>query len=67
MSCRGSLVQRCGVRMGSHWVVSVWIFARLKQYSNNVDVSKTRRHSECQVAFLTTSAFKQPAGVRAAP
>ena len=67
MSCPGSLVQRCRVGMASDWVVSVRIFPRVKQQSNNFDTSRIRRQSESQVAVLTAGACKQATGVIAPP
>jgi hypothetical protein len=32
--------------MASHWVVAVWIFARIKQQSNDFDMTKIRRQTE---------------------
>jgi hypothetical protein len=49
MAAPGSLVQRCRVGMASHRVVSVWIFTRVKQQSNDLDMTKIRRQSECQM------------------
>jgi len=67
MACSGSLVQRCRMGMASHRVVSVWIFARVKQQSNDLDMTKIRRQSECQMAVLTAGAGKQPTGILDAP
>ena len=67
MAGSGSLVQRSRVRMASHRVVSVWIFARVKQQSNDLDVTKIRRQSERQMAILTAGARKQPTSILDAP
>jgi hypothetical protein len=67
MSCLGSLMQRCRVRMTSDWVVSVRIFARVQQQPNNLDMTKIRRQGERQVAVLPAGVRKQPAGVLAPP
>src|SRR2546423_7847416 len=67
MAAPGSLVQRCCVGMASHRVVSVWIFARVKQQSNNFCMTKIRCHGECQVAVLTAGGAKQPTGILDAP
>ena len=53
--------------MASNRVVTVWIFAGVQQQSNNLNVPKTRRQSERQVAVLTAGARKQPANFLAAP
>jgi hypothetical protein len=53
--------------MASHRVVSVWIFARVKQQSYDLDMTKIRCQSECQMAVLTASARKQPMGIPDAP
>jgi hypothetical protein len=42
----GSLMQRCRVRMPSQRIVSVWILSRIKQQSNDLDMSKIRRQTE---------------------
>src|SRR5258706_6570499 len=44
------LMQRSRMGMAPDWVVSVWIFARVKQQSNDFDTAKLRRQRECQVA-----------------
>ena|SRR5579864_8434564 len=53
--------------MASQRVVSVWIFARVEQQSNDLDVTKIRGQSECQMAVLIAGARKQPAGILDAP
>jgi hypothetical protein len=63
----GSLVQRCRVGMASHRVVPVWIFARVEQQSNDLDMTKIRCQSESQMAVLTAGARKQPTGIFDAP
>jgi hypothetical protein len=63
----GSLVQRCRVGMASHRVISVWIFARVEQQSNDLDMTKIRCQSECQMAVLRVSARKQPMGILDTP
>ena len=60
-------MQRCRVSMGSDWVVTVWIFARVQQQSNNLDMPKARCQGERQMAILTAGARKQTAGVLAPP
>jgi hypothetical protein len=67
MAAPGSLVQRCRVGMPSHRVVSVWIFARVKQQSNDLDRTKIRCQSESQMAVLTAGARQQPTGILDAP
>jgi hypothetical protein len=32
--------------MASHWIVSAWIFTRVKQQSNDLDMTKIRCQSE---------------------
>jgi hypothetical protein len=63
----GSLVQRCRVGMASHRVVSVWIFARVKQQPNDIDMTKIRCQSKCQLAVLRVGPRKQPTGIFDAP
>jgi hypothetical protein len=67
MAAPGRLVQWCRVGMTSHRVVSVWIFARVKQQSNDLDMTKIRRQSERQMAVLTAGAGKQPTRFLDAP
>jgi hypothetical protein len=63
MAASGSLVQRRRVRMASHRVVSIWIFARVKQQSDDLDMTRIRRQSKCQMAVLTAGDCKQPMGI----
>jgi len=63
MATPSSLVQRCRVGMPSHRVVSVWIFARVKQQSYDLDMTKIRCQSECQMAVLTAGGREQSAGL----
>jgi len=63
MAASGSLVQRRGVGMASHRVVSIWIFARVKQQSDDLDMTRIRRQSKCQMAVLTAGSGKQPTGI----
>src|SRR5260370_19661019 len=63
MAAPGSLVQRCRVGMASHRVVSVWIFSRVEQQSNDLDMTKTPCQSESQMAVLTAGARKQSTGL----
>jgi hypothetical protein len=53
--------------MASHRVVSVWIFARVKQHSNDLDMPKIGCQSESQMAVLTAGTRKQPTGILDAP
>src|SRR5229473_123539 len=46
--CSG-LMQRCCMGMTPDRVVSIWIFARVKQQSNDFDTAKLRRQRESQV------------------
>src|SRR5216684_4303630 len=63
MATLSRLVQRRCVGVAPNRVVSVWIFARVKQQSNDLDMTKIRCQSECQMAVLTASARKQPTGI----
>jgi hypothetical protein len=56
MACSGSLVQRHRVGMASDWVVSVWVFARVKQQSNDLHMTKTGCQGERQMAILAAGA-----------
>src|SRR6266404_7732950 len=67
MAAPGSLVQRGRVGMASHRVVSVWIFARVKQQSNDLDMTKIRRQSECQMPVLTAGPRKESTCIVNAP
>jgi hypothetical protein len=53
--------------MASHRVVSVWIFARVEQKSNDLDMTEIRCQSKCQMAVLRVGAQKQPTGIFDAP
>lgn len=63
----GSLVERGGMGVASHRVVSVRIFAGVEQQSNDFDVTKIRCQCKCQMAVLRVGACKQPAGIFDAP
>ena len=67
MAAQRSLVQRCGVGMASHRVISVWIFTRVQQQSNNLDMAKIRRRRERQMAVPAAGACQQPARILDAP
>ena len=49
--------------MAPDWVVSVWIFARVKQQSNDFDTAKLRRQGESQVAVATIGDWEQSAEI----
>jgi hypothetical protein len=49
--------------MASDWVVSIWILACVQQQSNNLNVTKIRRQTECQMAIFSSVARNQPASV----
>ena len=49
-------VQRCRVGMASQRVVSVWIFARVEQKSNDLDMTEIRCQIKCQMAVLRVGA-----------
>ena len=53
--------------MASHRVVSVWIFARVEQKSNDLDMTEIRCQSKCQMAVLRVGARQQPTGIFDAP
>src|SRR5258708_34990952 len=57
-----SLMQRSRMGMAPEWVVSVWIFARVKQQSNDFDTAKLRRQGESQVAVGPIRDREQSAG-----
>jgi hypothetical protein len=40
MACSGSLMQRSCEGMASYWVVSVWVFARVKQQLDDLGTTK---------------------------
>ncbi len=52
------LMQRCRMGMAPHGVVSVWVFAGVKQQSNDFDAAKLRCQGECQVAIATVGGWK---------
>ena len=52
VACSGCLVQRRRVGMSSGRVVSVGIFARVQQRSNNLHMTELRRHRQSQVSLL---------------
>jgi hypothetical protein len=53
--------------VASDRVISVWIFARVKQQSNDLDMTKIRRRSERQMAVLAAGICEQPASILYAP
>jgi hypothetical protein len=53
--------------MASDRVVSVWVFTRVKQQSDDLDMTKIRCQSEGQMAVLAAGARKQLTGVLDAP
>src|SRR6266853_5707320 len=57
------LMQRSRMGMAPDWVVSVWIFARVKQQSNDFDTAKLRRQGESQVAVATIGDWEQSAEI----
>lgn len=59
----GSLVQRRRMRMATERIVTVWIFTRIQQEANNLNMAKLRRQCERQMAVVFASAGKQPAEV----
>lgn len=59
----GSLVKRRCVGVASDRVISVWIFARIKQQTNDLDMAKIRCQSECQMAVITAGFGKQSTGI----
>ena len=63
MAGLSSQMQRCRVGMSSYGVVSVWVLARVKQQSNDLDMTKIRCHSECRLAVLLASPREQPTGI----
>ena len=63
MAGPGGLMQGCRMGMAPDRVVSIGIFARVKQQSNDLDMTKLRGQRERQVAILAVGARKQPAGV----
>jgi hypothetical protein len=63
MAGPSGLMQRCRMGMAADRVVSVWIFAGVKQQSNDFDMAKLRCHRERQVAILLVRIRKQPAGL----
>jgi len=67
MAARSRLVKRGRVRMASDRIVSIGIFARFQQPSNDLDMTEVRRQRECQMALLTAGTGKQPAGILDAP
>src|SRR5260370_2637317 len=63
MAAPGSLVERRGVGMAAERIVAIWIFSRVKQQSDDFDMTKIRSQSQCQMAILTGGIRKQPAGL----
>ena len=53
--------------MASDRVVAAWIFARVKQQSNDLDMTKLRCQRERQVAVVTLGTWEQPTGLFDAP
>ena len=63
MAGPSGLMQRCRMGMSADRVVSVWIFARVKQQPNDFDMTKLRCQRERQGAILIVGIRKQPAGL----
>ena len=63
MAGPGGLMQGCRMGMAPDRVVSIGIFARVKQQSNHLDMTKLRGQRERQVPILTAGTRKQPAGL----
>src|ERR1700704_3687294 len=63
MAGPGGLMQGCRMGMAPDRVVSIGIFARVKQQSNDLDVTELRGQRERQVAILTVGPRKQAAGL----
>ena len=63
MAGPSGLMQGCRMGMAPDRVVSIGIFARVKQQSNDLDMTKLRGQRERQVAILTVGSRKQPAGL----
>jgi hypothetical protein len=51
----GSVMQRRRMRMAADWVISVGIFARIQQQSNDFDVSKLRGQASARVAVVAVA------------
>ncbi len=51
------------MRMESHRVVSVWIFPRVEQQPNKLEVTKLRCQGECTMPVLAVGAPKRPASL----
>src|SRR5580693_2851630 len=56
VATQAALMQRCRMGMTPYWVVSVRIFAPVKQQSNDFDTAKLRCQGECQVAVAAIGA-----------
>src|ERR1700730_749664 len=63
MAGPSGLMQGRRMGMAPDRVVSIGIFARVKQQSNDLDMTKLRGQRERQVAILTVGSRKQPAGL----
>jgi hypothetical protein len=63
MAGPSGLMQGCRMGMGPDRVVSIGIFTRVKQQSNDLDMTKLRGQRERQVAIPTVGTRKQPAGL----
>jgi hypothetical protein len=64
MASQGGLMQGCGVRMESDWVVPVWIFARIEQSPDDLNMTKLRRHGERAMTVFAAGGRKQPTEIR---
>src|SRR5260370_5257365 len=62
------LMQRSRMGMAPDWVISVWIFARAKQQSNDFDTAQLRRQRESHLAVAARGGLEQSAeNLKAAP
>jgi len=52
MTTQGSLVQRCRMGMETDRVVPVWIFARVKQQSNDLHMTELRCRGKRAMAIF---------------
>src|SRR6185437_11747433 len=59
MAGQRGLMNRCRMGMEPHWVVPVWIFARIKQRSNDLNVAKLRCQGKRPVAIHIAGPWKQ--------
>ena len=67
VACAGSLVQRRRMRMAADWIVAIWIFARVQQQPNDLNMAKLRRQGERQMAVVSAGVWKEPTEVVDAP